>query len=53
VKGKKIPIRIYELLCEKGSLTGLEKEKNELFGEGLLLYRKKQFRKAWVYSNQS
>jgi adenylate cyclase len=47
VKGKKIPIRIYELLCEKGSLTGLEKEKNELFGEGLLLYRKKQFRKAW------
>jgi adenylate cyclase len=47
VKGKKIPIRIFELLGEKGSLSELKKEKNELFGEGLQLYRKKQFRKAW------
>jgi adenylate cyclase len=46
VKGKKIPIRIYELLGEKGSLNAKERGKRELFGEGLQLYRNKQFQEA-------
>ncbi len=46
VKGKAIPIRIYELLCEKGGLSPMEQEKVERFAEALSLYRKQQWEKA-------
>ncbi len=46
VKGKEIPIRIYELICEKGELAKDQEEKLKLFAEGLALYRKREWKKA-------
>lgn len=43
VKGKAIPIRIYELLSEKGGLSSQEQEKVECFAEALALYRKQDW----------
>jgi adenylate cyclase len=43
VKGKQMPVRIYELLCEKGNLPPHDGEKVGLFEEGLELYRKRDF----------
>ena len=46
VKGKQVPIRIYELICPKGALSPLQNEKIEMFRDGLLNYRSKKWRKA-------
>jgi adenylate cyclase len=39
VKGKQIPIRIYELLGERGSLSRQTEDKKRVFEEALSLYR--------------
>ncbi|HTP12043.1 MAG TPA: adenylate/guanylate cyclase domain-containing protein [Bacteroidota bacterium] len=46
VKGKNVPIRIYELLGEYGTLNENEKEFHALFHEALEQYRKQQFEPA-------
>ncbi len=46
VKGKNVPIRIYELLGEYGTLNENEKEFHTLFHEALEQYRKQQFEPA-------
>jgi adenylate cyclase len=43
VKGKQVPIRIYELLGEKNSLTASENMKMGQFAEALGLYKTKKF----------
>lgn len=43
VKGKYIPIRIYELLGEKNKTSNLKMEKKSIFEEGLVLYRNKKW----------
>lgn len=43
VKGKAIPIRIYEVLAEKGGLSAMEREKVERFAEALALYRRQDW----------
>ena len=46
VKGKEKPIRIYELLGEKGRLTGEQKQWKLLYEEALRSYRAKDFARA-------
>ena len=46
VKGKHVPIRIYELLAESGRLSEQTEEKIGLFTEGLLAYRSRDFTDA-------
>ena len=46
VKGKNVPIRIYELVGERGTLNENAKEFLSLFHEALEFYRNKQFDKA-------
>lgn len=46
VKGKHVPIRIYELVGEQGTLDENKKEFLSLFQEGLQYYRNKQFDQA-------
>jgi len=46
VKGKQTPVRIYELLCEKGGLRPPEREKVGIFEEGLNFFRKRDFASA-------
>jgi adenylate cyclase len=46
VKGKNVPIRIYELIAESGTLNENDKEFYALFQEGLEQYRKQQFESA-------
>ena len=46
VKGKQIPIRIYELICEKGKMPPSQARLVEKFHEGLSLYRSKKWKKA-------
>ena len=48
VKGKQIPIRIYELICEKGKLSSSQSNLIEMFHEGLSYYRSTKWRKAAV-----
>ncbi len=46
VKGKNVPIRIYELVGEHGTLNENTKEFMSLFHEGLQYYRNRQFDEA-------
>lgn len=46
VKGKAIPIRIFELVGRAGQITQLQGEIIGLFSEGLQFYRKQEFEKA-------
>jgi adenylate cyclase len=46
VKGKSVPIQVYELAARKGALTPQQKKGFDLYGEGLALYREKKFKKA-------
>jgi adenylate cyclase len=46
VKGKNVPIRIYELVGERGTLNENMREFLSLFHEGLQFYRGQQFDKA-------
>ena len=46
VKGRREPVRIFELVDEKGAATGDQDEFFKNFNEGLDLYRKKEFAKA-------
>lgn len=46
VKGKNIPVRIYELIAGKGQLSGDELGHLEQFHEGLKLYRAKSWKEA-------
>jgi adenylate cyclase len=46
VKGKKIPIKVYELLSLKGQLSDDQKKGVDLFNEGLALYRQRQFKES-------
>ncbi|HCV43310.1 MAG TPA: hypothetical protein DGH68_07480 [Bacteroidetes bacterium] len=46
VKGKQIPIRIFELISENQALPDITEEKLGLFAEGLNLYRAKDFARA-------
>ena len=46
VKGKQIPVTVYELLCEKGRLEPRTRECMERYNLGLQAYRMQQFRAA-------
>lgn len=46
VKGKTEPIKIYELVCEKGSLTELQIRKFKHFEDGLKHYRHQEWNEA-------
>ncbi len=46
VKGKNIPVRIFELVAEKGELAGDELKTFSEFNEGLKYYRAKEWEKA-------
>jgi adenylate cyclase len=46
VKGKKKPILIFELICEKGKLTKKQKDFIKFFEQGLEFYFKKKWKTA-------
>lgn len=46
VKGKKIPIKVYELVSKKDELTDHQKRGFEVYHEALTLYRKRHFKEA-------
>jgi adenylate cyclase len=46
VKGKQLPVRIYELVAKKGGLAPGQKRAYELFAEALALYRKQEWEEA-------
>jgi adenylate cyclase len=46
VKGKQLPVRIYELIAKKGGLDPGQERICELFAEGLSLYRKQEWDEA-------
>jgi adenylate cyclase len=46
VKGKQIPIRIYELICKKDGLSPSQADLVSMFHEGLVLYRSMKWKKA-------
>ncbi len=46
VKGKKLPIKVFELLSRKGELTDEQKKAFEIYTMGLELYRKREFKSA-------
>lgn len=46
VKGKQIPIRIYELICKKGGLSPSQADLVSMFHEALVLYRSMKWKKA-------
>ncbi len=46
VKGKKIPIKVFELVTHKGKLTDAQKRAFEVYTEGLALYRSRKFKEA-------
>ena len=46
VKGKKIPIKVFELVSLKGGMTDAQRKGVDLFHEGLELYRKRNFKEA-------
>jgi adenylate cyclase len=46
VKGKQLPVRIYELVAKKGGLDPGQKRAYELFAQGLALYREQEWEEA-------
>jgi adenylate cyclase len=52
VKGKAIPIRIYELVGPRGSVPAPLLEKSSLFDEGLRLYSMREFSRATAIFTQ-
>lgn len=46
VKGKDLPVRIFELLCEKGKLSQTDSAAYEMFHAGLESYRHKEWKRA-------
>jgi adenylate cyclase len=46
VKGKQVPVRIYELLAKKGELEPEKALRCKFFAEGLGLYRKQEWEEA-------
>ncbi len=46
VKGKQVPVRIYELLAKKGELESEKAHRCGIFAEGLALYRKQEWIEA-------
>jgi adenylate cyclase len=46
VKGKEMPVRIYELLARKGELDAVQKQVRDLFAQGMVLYRQRQWVEA-------
>ncbi len=46
VKGKDLPVRIFELICEKGNLSREDAELYRTFHEGLEQYRRREWKKA-------
>jgi adenylate cyclase len=46
VKGKKVPIKVFELVSRKGELTDAQKKGIEIYNQGLALYRKRDFKGA-------
>jgi adenylate cyclase len=52
VKGKAIPVRIYELVGPRGGVPAPLVEKSRLFDEGLHLYRKREFSQATAIFTQ-
>lgn len=52
VKGKQLPVRIYELMAQKGSLDAGRKRVSDLFAEGLGFYRKQEWDEAVTRFNQ-
>jgi adenylate cyclase len=53
VKGKDLPVRIFELLGRKGELTETEEQKRELFSHGLALYRNCKWSEAVSFFRRS
>jgi adenylate cyclase len=52
VKGKAIPVRIYELVGPRGNVPAPLVEKTRLFDEGLHLYREREFAQATALFTQ-
>ncbi|HPN38656.1 MAG TPA: adenylate/guanylate cyclase domain-containing protein [Melioribacteraceae bacterium] len=52
VKGKSIPIKIYELICESGMISKEEETFRDRFEYGLNLYQNKNFEKALLVFNE-
>ena len=46
VKGKKLPIKVFELVCRKGELTDAQKKGFDIYNSALELYRKREFKPA-------
>ncbi len=46
VKGKKVPIKVYELVDLKGKLPDAQKRAFEIYAEGIKLYRSRKFKEA-------
>ena len=46
VKGKNVPIRVYELVCKKGALTDDQKKAFDIYADALSLYRQRNFKDA-------
>lgn len=46
VKGKDLPVRIFELVCGKGNLSPAQRESFEIFRAGLESYRMKDWNRA-------
>jgi len=53
VKGKNVPIKVFELVSRKGKLTDDQKKAFEIYREGLQFYRGRQFKKALSKFEQS
>ncbi len=49
VKGKEVPVRIYELLARIGDLDDTTRQVRDLFATGLIHYRQQQWTKAIEY----
>jgi len=52
VKGKAIPVRIYELVGPRGSVPAPLVEKSRLFDEGMHQYRAREFSQATAIFTQ-
>ena len=52
VKGKDKPVRIYELLARKGTLSDSYQKARELFARGLDLYRNQKWEEARAFFHQ-
>lgn len=53
VKGKKKPVDVFELLCKKGELKEEKTKMLEMYSQGLILYRMKEWNRAIEFFNKA